>query len=69
MFFSLYPTDPDDNTYIKVRTAYTLDPIPCTFTLLATSASTFFGNAIVEWLLDPVPESEVDALLLVNGYV
>ncbi len=31
---------------------------------MATSA-TFFGNDIVEWLLDPVPESEVDALL--NG--
>ncbi len=32
---------------------------------MATSASTFFDNNIVEWLfslLDPVPESEVDAL-------
>ncbi len=30
---------------------------------MAISASTFFSNNTVEWLLDPVPESEVDALL------
>ncbi len=37
---------------------------------MATSASTFFGDDIVEWLLDPVPESEVDALLTaaINEY-
>ncbi len=37
---------------------------------MATSASTNFGNNIVEWLLDQVPESEVDALLTaaINEY-